>query len=145
MQFKTALIAHQPDVAKANSDDSALTCLDPSLASQEMAIDSDINYVVDVWVRTGIAPQTSLEALSGDFSNVDDYRAMLDKLNRAKTEFNQLDADVRSFFKNDPANLLAAIDDPAMKPKLQELGIMAKPSVQVPSAPAENPVSTGNA
>lgn len=145
MQFKTALIAHQPDVAKANSDESALTCLDPSLASQEMSRDTDINYIVDVWVRTGVAPVTSQEALSGDFSNVDDYRTMLDKINRAKGAFNELDADTRAFFKNDPANLIAAIDDPAMTTKLQELGIKSKPSVQVPLAPAENPVSTGNA
>jgi len=145
MQFRSALIAFQPDLAKANSDSSALTCLDPSLASQEMSGDTDINRIVDVWVRTGIAPQTSSEALSGDFSNVDDYRTMLDKINRAKGAFNELDADVRSFFKNDPANLIAAIDDPAMTSKLQELGIKSKPSLQEPPALGENPTSVGAA
>lgn len=138
MQFRSALIAFQPDLAEENSNASALTCLDPSLASQEMSADTDINRIVEVWVRTGMAPTTNVEALSGDFSNVDDYRTMLDKLNRANREFMTFDADVRSFFKNDPANLIAALDNPDMASKLVELGIKKAPVVPVvPSASAE--------
>lgn len=141
MQFQSALIAHQPDVALSNSDASALTCLDKSLAVQEMTDDCDINRIVETWVKTGIAPQSSLEALSGDFSQVDDYRTMLDKINRAKREFMTLDADTRSYFKNDPANLISALDDPTQTSKLIEFGIKKAPPapVSVPAVDAGSP------
>ena len=137
MNFRSALIAFQPELAAANSDASALTCLDPSLAAQEMSSDTDINRIVETWVRTGMAPATSAEALSGDFSDVDDYRTMLDKLNRAKAEFMTFDADVRSYFKNDPANLIAALSDESQTSKLVEFGIKKAP-LAPPSQPAIN-------
>lgn len=133
MQFRSALIAFQPELAEENSNASALTCLDPSLAAQEMSADTDINRIVETWVRTGMAPQTNVEALSGDFSNVDDYRTMLDKMRRVNAEFMSFDADIRSFFKNDPANLIAALDDPSMNSKLVEFGIKKAPEVPVTS------------
>jgi len=135
MNFRSALIAFQPELAAANSDASALTCLDPSLAAQEMTPDTDINRIVETWVRTGMAPVSSAEALSGDFSDVDDYRTMLDKLNRAKAEFMTFDADVRSYFKNDPANLIDALHDESQTSKLVEFGIKKAPVVPV-STPA---------
>jgi hypothetical protein len=135
------LIAFDPAAAVANSDAHALACHDPSLASQEASDDTDINRIVELWVRTGIAPQTNVQGLTGDFTGVDDYRTMLDKLNRANAEFSQFPAEVRSFFKNDPANLVEAIHNPAMKSKLQEFGIVAPEPVRenpvVPPTPAQ--------
>lgn len=131
MHYRTADIVFNPELAKANSDASALTCLDPSLAAQEMTSDTDINRIVETWVRTGMAPVTNVEALSGDFSNVDDYRTMLDKISRAKAEFMTFDADVRSYFKNDPANLIAALSDESQSSKLVEFGIKKAPPAPV--------------
>lgn len=141
MKFKSAVDVFDPEWCETNSNEQALTCLDPSLAAQEMTEDTDINRIVETWVRTGMAPVTNVEALTGDFSNVDDYRTMLDKMRRVNAEFMSFDADVRSYFKNDPANLIAALDDDSQTAKLVEFGIKKAPEVPQsgPAVDAGNP------
>lgn len=121
------------------SQETGLECLDPSLTSQESADDTDINRIVETWVRTGIAPRNPITALTGDFTDAVDYRASLDRLRAAQTQFNGLDAKVRSYFANDPANLIDFLQNPDNRAKADELGLTMPKAVEPPPAPPSNP------
>jgi hypothetical protein len=125
----------------AVSDDTGLKCLDPSLTHQESLIDTDINRIVETWVRTGVAPQTSISALTGDFTDALDYRGSLDRLRAAQAEFNGLEANVRSYFANDPANLIDFLSNENNRSKAEELGLVIKPRVSPPPSGGDEGVA----
>lgn len=108
----------------AVSNATGLECKDVSLTHQESVEETDINRIVETWVRTGIAPVNPIKALSGDFSDAVDYRTSLDRLRVAQTEFNGLDANVRSYFANDPANLIDFLNNENNRTKAEELGLV---------------------
>lgn len=81
----------------------------------------------------------------GDFSNVDDYMSALMAVKRANEAFMTLSAAVRREFNNDPAQLLAAVGDPAQKEKLEELGILpSEPKAAAPAAAPAEPEEAGS-
>lgn len=116
-----------------------LECKDPSLTSQEASDETDINRIVETWVRTGIAPQNPISALQGDFTDAVDYRTSLDRLRAAQAEFNGLDASVRSYFGNDPANLIEFLGNENNRSKAEELGLVVRKK-----SPQENPGGQGD-
>lgn len=126
------------DDGDAVSQATGLECKDPSLAYQEQKDETDINNIVETWVRTGLAPQTRLEALQGDFTGAVDYRTSLDRLRAAQAEFDGLDAKVRGYFANDPANLIDFLADANNRSKAEELGLVIK-APPAPPVPGENP------
>lgn len=115
------------------SDATGLKCEDPSLASQEAYIDTDINRIVETWVKTGIAPMNPIQALQGDFTDAVDFRTSLDRIRAAQAEFNALDANVRSYFANDPANMIDFLQNPDNRAKAEELGLVIKAPLAQPS------------
>lgn len=73
----------------------------------------------------------------GNFATTGDFFEAQNKVLEAHHEFNQLPAEVRRRFANDPGNLLQAIEDSAVDPEIRseltDLGILARPvPVDVP-------------
>lgn len=77
-----------------------------------------------------------------DFTNVGDYLQCQLALQNAQQQFAELPSRVRDRFKNDPAQLLAFIDDPVNYDEAVDLGIFeAKPvpTAQETAESAETP------
>jgi len=110
-----------------------LKCEDPTLTQQNTAEQTDINYIVSVFAKTGILPQPIQLPTYGDFTGVSDYREALELIKQAEDGFNSLPADARAYFANNPANLLDYLDNAPDPQILADLGIAE--IVQLPQKP----------
>lgn len=117
--------------ADAVSLATGLACLDPSLTQQNTAEQTDINYIVATFTKTGVLPQPVQLPTYGDFSGVSDFREAMELIQQATDSFNSLPADARAYFGNDPANLLDFLDNAPDPQILANLGLAE--IVQLPS------------
>lgn len=112
---------------------------------QDMKRNCDINYIVQQYVTTGTLPtmgRTSFvkrEPLFGDFSDVTDFQTMQMTLKARENAFASLPARVRAHFKNNPNELLKALEglENASKADIEnlvELGILEKSALKRLSA-----------
>lgn len=104
------------------SDQTALECKDKSLAQQEFAEESDINYMFKKYVVTGEMPQLVLPPMQGDFTNVPTYQEAMNKIVEAQHSFAALDAQVRARFDNDPAKWVDFASDPKNSEEMRKMG-----------------------
>ena len=97
-----------------------------SLTRQEFAKEGDVNEIMRKYAA-GLAPipSGSRPPQFGDFSNGLDYQAMLDKLNKAREEFEALPSRIRDRFGNDPAKLLEFLSDESNRDEAIKLGLVA--------------------
>lgn len=79
-----------------------LECLDESRSIQSMRDECDINVIVRRFGVTGVATAPVRVPLIGDYSNVGDFRSAMDAVVAAQRSFDELSADVRIRFANDP-------------------------------------------
>ena len=109
----------------AASDESGLRCDDPSLTSQSFTRESDINWIVDNFVKTGELAPGLRPPQFGDFTDLpSDFHAALNQVRNAEAAFMTLPAKVRSEFGNDPGRLLDFLQDPKNHDRAVELGIV---------------------
>jgi len=109
----------------------------PSKTIQAFKAECDINKLVERAVRTGMPLVTTgmaREALFADVSGVECYEASLDAIRTAQEGFMTLPAAVRDRFGNDPAQLLAYIDQGG---NLEE--VLNPPPVAPGAPPADRP------
>lgn len=136
--------AYNYDTMEA-SNESAIKCEDPSLAQQSARDESDINFIVDRFTRTGELPQPSRLPVYADFQGIFDFQTAQNAIRAAQESFNALPARVRERFSNDPQQLMAFIEDPKNLSQAVELGlanppppepVKTAPETVKPSAPA---------
>ena len=128
------------------SDESGLMCSDESLTQQSFKDEADINTIVRRFGLTGQLPQDLQMPVSGDFTGISDYHTAMNMVLAAQDEFLRVPADVRARFQNDPAQLMAFLDDPANRSEAVSLGLVnpAAPAASAaPAAPAA-PVSSSS-
>ncbi|QGH73232.1 MAG: scaffold protein [Microviridae sp. ctKAt32] len=119
----------------------ALYCDEPSITKQSFKEECDINEILK---RAKNGQDISVlfnqrVKRYGDFTNVPDYRDALDLVNRAEGMFMELEAKVRERFANDPARMIAFLQDPGNREEAERLGlVMPKKEVKEP-APASAP------
>lgn len=83
-----------------------------SMTQQQFAAECDINNIMKKYNSTGeFTHLTSKQGQYADFSQITDYRDMLDTVRYAQEAFSSLPADVRLKFRNDPGELLAFLQD----------------------------------
>lgn len=98
---------------------------DPGLTEQCHRDECDINRIMANYAKTGQVPvYTSKVPQYSDFTQVVDYQTALNLVMDAQDSFYELPAEVRSEYENDPAKFLQALDDPAQKEKLIDLGVL---------------------
>lgn len=113
------------------------SCGTELITKQEFKDECDINNILEQYKKTGIInhimqSQPSYLDLPSDL----DYQTSLNTMEHASTAFATLPSAVRRYFDNDPARLLSALTDPAMRITLEELGILQGPaSPQPPGNP----------
>ena len=110
--------------------------IDPDRTKQTFVDQCDINRTMD-----RAAHGASLSHLAnyggeyGDFSDWDanTYEDMQIQLAKANTLFNDLPAELRNEFENDPGKWLAFVNDPENKERLEEIyPVLAQPGKQLP-------------
>lgn len=97
-----------------------------SRTKQSEVPDSDINKIVDRFMKTGLLPQIDRPPMSGDFAGVSSFQEAQDLILLAKNSFAGLPADLRAKFQNDPANFIAFMDNDPSVEALKSLGIGLK-------------------
>jgi phage internal scaffolding protein len=105
-----------------------------SLTQQHFAQEADIKTIIKKHDRTGIISHVARGvAQYGDYSEVNEYREALDKVQNAQSMFMLLPSEVRAKFENDPGAFFEFATNPANNEKMVELGLAEAP----PSPPAD--------
>jgi len=104
-----------------------------ALTKQSPKEECDVNYIVAKYKETGLLPPSQREPRFGDFSNVRDYQSSLNAVIAAQEAFDELPAIVRKRFSNEPAELLAFLEDPRNKDEAIKLGLVEAPTSSQPS------------
>lgn len=99
---------------------------DPGLTEQSHRDACCINRIMARYQKTGLVPvYEGMVPQYEDFSNVNDYHTAMNTVIAAQELFMALPALVRKEFNNDPAEFLEAVENPAQRQKLIDLGIIA--------------------
>lgn len=99
----------------------------------------DINSIMAKYEKTGIIEH--VKQFSGrydDFTMVQDYHESLNQVMAAQEAFMTLPAQLRSRFKNDPAEFLEFVGNPDNKNEMISLGLVDAPTPEV-EMPLESP------
>lgn len=109
---------------------------EPSLTKQSFKDETDINFIIRKYHKTGIVEHVRRhQGRYGDFTNIDFHEAM-NAVAEARSMFESLPANVRKEFDNDPGVFLSFAEDPANLDRMVELGLAEAP---VPPPPPGTP------
>lgn len=111
------------------SEETGLLCKDESRTEQEGLHETDINYIAQLFLKTGEIPQVIHMPTHGDFTGIFDFQTAMNTIQLAKNEFMSLPAKTRTRFNNDPAELIAFIEDDANRDEAIKLGFIPKPDI----------------
>lgn len=105
-----------------------------SMTQQCFAESADINNIMKRWLNGGPPPVSdAARATFRDVSSGQDYQEILHTVMEVQESFDTLPADMRARFKNDPAQLLAFIENPANTDECVQLGLFdEEPPEQLP-------------
>ena len=134
------LFASAYDNFDARSEELGLKCLDDSLTQQQFRDESDINNIVDRFMKTGHLPDPVSMPQYMDYEGVFDFQSAMNVVRQADENFMRMDAKVRARFHNSPQEFLEFFADSANSEEAVRLGLAlpkAKESPPVDSAPAE--------
>lgn len=121
-----------------------IDCPEESLAVQSDEEESNINTIVLRFGISGELPNDLRMPQSGDFTGLPDFHAAMNMVRQAQEEFLRVPADVRARFANDPAKLMAFIDDSANYDEALKLGLVNKrPDPVPPSGTPEGGAAAG--
>lgn len=110
-----------------------------SKTKQNFKKECDVNHILERFHRTGLLPNmVKKNPKYGDFSSLPDYRESLDKVSKAKEQFDALTIKMKRKFKN-IEGFLEYVNDKNNEKELQDLGILNKPAVVEPAAPPAPP------
>ena len=121
----------------------------PTRTQQQFREETDINFIVRNFLRTGQLPVVSAQGIYGDFLNApDSFHEAKQRLIDAEDAFFDLPADIRARFKNDPGALLEFLQDPKNLDEGVTLGLFNKPveefkTPSIPSSPSPSPTGEG--
>lgn len=105
---------------------------------QEMKDECDINQILRRFQKTGMVNHLASGVPQfGDVSGVTDFRSAVERVEVARGFFDRLPSPIRKEFDNDPVAFVDAFSDAAQRPRLEELGLIAKQEApaEVPPAP----------
>ena len=108
---------------EAASDESGLSCPDPSRAQQNSKDEVDINMIVKRFNLTGELPAGLSVPQYADFGDVVDYHSALNMVIAADHAFLALPADIRSRFKNDAGAFVDFVSNPENRDEVVKMGL----------------------
>lgn len=105
------------------SNETGLKCEDQSLAQQHQAEETDINHIVNRYMKTGELPQRNMPPMQGDFTEAPDMQTAMNLVVEARVAFMQQPAEIRSRFENDPAKFVDFCSDEKNRDQLRQWGM----------------------
>jgi phage internal scaffolding protein len=115
------------------SSEFGLKCLDDSLTQQQFREETDINTIVDRFMKTGHLPDPVSMPQYVDYEGVFDFQSAMNVVRQADENFMRMDAKVRARFHNSPQEFLEFFADPANADEAVRLGL-AVPQPKEPSS-----------
>lgn len=113
---------------------------------QHFKEESDINTIVNNFLKTGKLPENLRLPQYIDYEGVFDFQSAMNTMMQAEESFMTLPAQVRAQFDNSPQAFLQFCSDEANIPKMREMGLMkplpvadTPPPVPPPVPPAARP------
>lgn len=120
------------------SDKAGLSCNDQSLTQQQFKEESDINTIVNRFMKSGVLPTPVNMPQYMDYEGVFDYQSAMNAVRAADEQFMRMDAKVRARFNNSPQEFLSFFADPANTDEAIRLGLaVAKPVIETPVSTTE--------
>lgn len=109
----------------AASDESGLSCPEPSLTKQEFTESCDPNFILDRFSKGMDIEFNTREPRYGDFTNMPtSYHEALNFIKQAEQAFMELPAQLRARFDNDAGKFLAFVqDENTTRDQLVDLGL----------------------
>lgn len=107
----------------AVSDETGLSCPDPSLTQQQFKEEADINTIVERFLKSGVMPSPVNMPQYVDYEGVFDFQSAMNVVRAADENFMRLDAKVRARFNNSPQEFLQFFADPANTDEAIRLGL----------------------
>ena len=123
------------------SDKHGLSCNDDSLTQQQFKEDSDINTIVNRFMKSGVLPTPVNMPQYIDYEGVFDYQTAMNSIRAADETFMRMDAKVRARFNNSPQEFLAFFADPANIDEAIRLGLAVPKAVEETQVSAAEPTS----
>lgn len=125
------------------SDESGLRCEDVSRTQQHFADEVDINTIVRRFGLTGELPSNVRVPQYADFDEIVDYHSAMNLVAAANEAFDQMPAEVRTRFVNDPGKFVDFCSDPANRAEMARMGLLT-PGVGLPPADGVPPAEAFN-
>lgn len=136
---------------KASDWETPLVCPEQTLTIQSEKDNCDINVILARYAAANEIPifPEGKEGRFGDFRNTPNFQEAMDRVAQAKEYFDTLPAEIRSRFKNEPAQLLDFMEDETNNEEAIKLGLrkaepeQAAPTAPTPPAPPAPPTGSG--
>lgn len=117
----------------------SFTTKGPSRAFQEFKDECDINVLMARHNKGQSITQNPRTPEYLDVSEVQDFHASVNFLQETQNVFDQLPAEIRKEFGNDPQAMLEFVRDEGNRERAQELGIIPTPPEEAPEPPQTPP------
>lgn len=102
-----------------------------SLTQQQFKQECDVNHILAKYRKTNMITHLNKhQGQYGDFATAEDYQETLHRVMQAQDSFQQIPADVRARFNNDPARLIDFLSKPENNEEAIKLGLRQKPAPQ---------------
>jgi phage internal scaffolding protein len=143
MKLKAQLDNYDKNGFDKASDETGLKCLDKSLTKQSFAEEADINTIVRKFLQTGELPTNVRLPTYGDFTGLTDYHAAMNAVAQANEAFDQLPANIRTRFHNDPGEFVDFCSDDKNREEAIKLGLVPPPPLELDTTPSVAPETKG--
>lgn len=95
-----------------------------SRTKQSFAEETDINYILARYIKTGVIDHVKDHSGYADFPAPMEYQEAMQLTIDAQLAFDELPAATRREFDNDPFKFLAFVEDPENVERMAELGLI---------------------
>lgn len=115
---------------------------EPTMTVQSEKDNCDINVIMNRYATCGTPlpyRTDGVQPVYADVSQLGDYMENYQRCKQAEEMFNALPSALRKELDNNPANLLAFIQDNANRERCVEYGLINKPAVEAPQDPVVAP------
>lgn len=115
-------------------DESGLKCEDATLTKQAFAEECDINTIVRRFGISGELPTGVRMPTHGDFTGISDFKTAMDAIARANEAFDEMPAEVRARFHNDPHEFVDFCSDEANRAEAEKYGLISQEAIEKAAA-----------
>jgi len=119
------------------SDETGINTGTEGGAKQSFKDECDINTIVEKFGLGYELPENIRLPQYGDFTNITDFHTAMNATARAREAFEQLPAEIRSKFNNDPGAYIDFCLNPENREDLKKMGLLSQEAIERDQKAAE--------